>query len=213
MRLDDLKGEYDATFSLGDLCLSSLQLKKNGLRPFSGVLDWMSSSNLSDVNLLLRNRFIGFFDYENLTVLGMAYEDFICVKDNGYNLVSNHDFRLNDNTISNLSGYSKVMEKYNRRIARFLDKAQTCKKILYVRTEGDFEDVAALQQALSGIVKHDFRILHVIHDNVGGIVELNWPLEKVCAVKLPNAEIWLGNDSLWTAMFEGIQLRDSDSEE
>ncbi|EHL78862.1 DUF1796 family putative cysteine peptidase [Bacillus smithii] len=46
MSLEDIKGTYDSVFSLGDLCLTSIQLKKNNLRPFSGVLDWMASPSL-----------------------------------------------------------------------------------------------------------------------------------------------------------------------
>ncbi|MBO9596846.1 MAG: peptidase, partial [Cohnella sp.] len=183
MRLQDLKGDYDAIFSLGDLCLGSLQLQQNNLRPFSGVLDWMASPKLSNVNRLLKNRFIGFMDLPNLRIIGYA-DDNICVSDEAYHFVSNHDFKTGPNTLTHLGTYPEVRAKFDRRIKRFLEKCATCKRILFVRTEGDMEDAEVLQTVLSGLVKNDFRVLLVNHDNVGGLAEDDWPLEKVCAVRL-----------------------------
>ncbi|WHH56625.1 DUF1796 family putative cysteine peptidase [Bacillus paralicheniformis] len=57
-------------FSLGHLCLTAIQLKNNDLRPFSGPLDWVTIHSLTDLNLLLRNRFTGFMEPKNLRVIG-----------------------------------------------------------------------------------------------------------------------------------------------
>ncbi|MEK5148687.1 DUF1796 family putative cysteine peptidase [Psychrobacillus sp. FSL K6-4615] len=206
MNLSQLKGEYDAIFSLGDLCLASIQLKKHNLRPYSGVLDWMASIDLSKVNELLENRFIGFLEYDNLRVIGYA-DDFICVSDDGYNLVSNHDFDGEKNTLTYLGGYAEVMEKYERRIQRFLSEMENAKRILFVRTEGTLEDAAVLQDVLSRIVKHDFSILLINHTYVPGIVEKSWPLEKVCSIEFPNKDKWEGNHDLWEEVLSGIRLR------
>lgn len=206
MNLSQLKGEYDAIFSLGDLCLASIQLKKHNLRPYSGVLDWMASPELSMVNELLENRFIGFLEYDNLRVIGYA-DDFICVSDDGYNFVSNHDFDGEKNTLTYLGGYAEVMEKYERRIQRFLSEMENAKRILFVRTEGTLEDAAVLQDVLSKIVKHDFSILLINHTYVQGIVEKSWPLEKVCSIEFPNKDKWEGNHDLWEEVLSGIRLR------
>ncbi|MGB2872713.1 DUF1796 family putative cysteine peptidase [Psychrobacillus psychrotolerans] len=206
MNLSQLKGEYDAIFSLGDLCLASIQLKKHNLRPYSGVLDLMASIDLSKVNELLENRFIGFLEYDNLRVIGYA-DDFICVSDDGYNLVSNHDFDGEKNTLTYLGGYAEVMEKYERRIQRFLSEMENAKRILFVRTEGTLEDAAVLQDVLSRIVKHDFSILLINHTYVPGIVEKSWPLEKVCSIEFPNKDKWEGNHDLWEEVLSGIRLR------
>ncbi|MGB3101980.1 MAG: DUF1796 family putative cysteine peptidase [Psychrobacillus psychrotolerans] len=206
MNLSQLKGEYDAIFSLGDLCLASIQLKKHNLRPYSGVLDWMASIDLSKVNELLENRFIGFLEYDNLRVIGYA-DDFICVSDDGYNLVSNHDFDGEKNTLTYLGGYAEVMEKYERRIQRFLSEMENAKRILFVRTEGTLEDAAVLQDVLSRIVKHDFSILLINHTYVPGIAEKSWPLEKVCSIEFPNKDKWEGNHDLWEEVLSGIRLR------
>ncbi len=206
LNLSQLKGEYDAIFSLGDLCLASIQLKKHNLRPYSGVLDWMASPELSKLNELLENRFIGFLEYDNLRVIGYA-DDFICVSDDGYNLVSNHDFDGERNTLTYLGGYAEVMEKYERRIQRFLSEMDNAKRILFVRTEGTLEDAAVLQDVLSKIVKHDFSILLINHAYVQGIVEKSWPLEKVCSIEFPNKDKWEGNHDLWEEVLSGIRLR------
>lgn len=206
MDLSQLKGEYDAIFSLGDLCLASIQLKKHNLRPYSGVLDWMASVELSKVNELLENRFLDFLEYDNLRVIGYA-DTFICVSDDGYNLVSNHDFDGEKNTLTYLGGYAEVMEKYERRIQRFLSEMNNAKRILFVRTEGTLEDAAVLQDVLSRLVKHDFSVLLINHTYVQGIVEKSWPLEKVCSIEFPNKDKWEGNHDLWREVLSGIRLR------
>lgn len=207
MNLQELKGEYDAIFSLGDLCLTSIQLKRHNLRPFSGVFDWMASPRLSNVNRLLRNRFIGFMDYENLRIIGYAGPEMICVSDDAYQMVSNHDFSSDKNSLQHLGSYQEVREKYDRRIKRFLNTMEHAKKILFIRTEGSYEEAEKLQSVLSNLVKHDFRVLLINHKSVAGIVENNWPLEKVCALEFPNGEIWEGNNHLWQQILEGIQLK------
>ncbi|MEK4873835.1 DUF1796 family putative cysteine peptidase [Bacillus sp. FSL W8-0102] len=206
MSLEDIKGTYDSVFSLGDLCLTSIQLKKNNLRPFSGVLDWMASPSLSNVNRLLKNRFVGFMDLPNLRIIGYASDQLICVSDDVYQIVSNHDFEVGKNTLSHLGGYPEVREKFDRRIKRFLEKMETSKRILFVRTEGTFEEVLELESILSKMVKHDFRILIVNHTDVSGLTEKNWPIERVSVVELPNRDIWNANDHFWKMMFDGVQL-------
>lgn len=99
------------------------------------------------------------------------------------------------------------MEKYERRIQRFLSEMENAKRILFVRTEGTLEDAAVLQDVLSRIVKHDFSILLINHTYVPGIVEKSWPLDKVCSIEFPNIDKWEGNHDLWKEVLSGIRLR------
>jgi hypothetical protein len=207
LKLQDIKGTYDAIYSLGDLCLASIQLRQNNLRPFAGVLDWMASPQLYDVNRLLKYRFMEFMELPNLRIVGYAGDDKICVADDVYNVVSNHDFDVGKNTLTHLGGYPEVKEKFDRRIQRFLDKAASCRKMLFVRTEGDQEDAAELESVLSGLVKNDFRVLIVNHTDVGRLVEDPWPLDKVCAVQMPAENKWTGNDHLWKKLLDGVHIR------
>ncbi len=121
MRLAQLAGEYDAVFSLGQNCTPAIQLEKNRLRPFAGVLDWMMSDTLSDVNRLLENRFAGFMDLPNLSVVGTSQLNYM-VRDIAYNVISVHDFPQERNTSAELVTYPEFREKIDRRIERFLQK-------------------------------------------------------------------------------------------
>lgn len=121
MRLAQLAGEYEAVFSLGQNCTPAIQLEKNRLRPFAGVLDWMMSDTLSDVNRLLENRFAGFMDLPNLSVVGTSQLNYM-VRDIAYNVISVHDFPQERNTSSDLVTYPEFREKIDRRIERFLQK-------------------------------------------------------------------------------------------
>lgn len=206
MGLDIIKGNYDAIFSLGDLCLAAIQLRKLNLRPYAGVIDWMGSPNLSDVNRMLQNRFSNFMQPPNLQVLGYASEDFIYVKDHANNVFSNHDFRTDENTLNELRAYPQVIEKYNRRIQRFLHSIANDKRILFVRTEGTFPEALELENTLRTIVTHDFRVLLINHTDVDTLVEKAWPLEKICAVDLPDGDKWNANDHYWEYMLDGVYL-------
>lgn len=205
MKLADLKGGYDAVFSLGDLCLSSLQLEKNNLRPYAGVFDWVASPNLDDVCRLIDTRFKGFMELENLRVGGVTETGMIWVTDDANSIISSHDFEAGKNTVADLAAYPEVKAKYDRRIQRFLHKLSTSRRILFVRTEGTLEEAKLLEKTLRRAVGHDFRVLLVNHTQVRGIVELNWPLEKVCAIQLSDLDKWSGNDQQWNQILHGIR--------
>ncbi|MDN4073661.1 DUF1796 family putative cysteine peptidase [Fictibacillus terranigra] len=206
MNLEGIKGEYDAVFSLGDLCLTSIELQKNNLRPFSGVLDWSASPSLKDVTRLLKNRFAQFMDLEHLKIIGYAGDHFICVLDETYSIVSNHDFERSKNSLFELTTYKQVKEKYDRRIKRFLEAAAFCKRILFVRTEGTYEEVIELESVLSQLVTNDFNILLINHTDANGIIERHWPIERVCAVDFPDTDKWYGNEDYWKTALAGIKI-------
>jgi len=206
MGLENIKGNYDAIFSLGDLCLTAIQLRENNLRPFAGVLDWVASPSLGTVNRLLQNRFSNFLDPSNLKPIKYVSQWDLFVLDEVNNIGFNHDFKTDKNTLTHLGGYPEVKEKYDRRIQRFLEKMSTSQRILFVRTEATLNEVQELESTLSGMVKNDFRILVVNHSNVNDMIEKNWPLEKVCVVELPNHDIWNANNNYWKKIFEGVSL-------
>lgn len=210
MKLADIKGSYEAIFSLGDLCLISMQLEKNNLRPYAGPLDWMASYNLSDVNRLLANRFARFMDLANLEVEKQISDVLYLVVEKEYNFLSNHDFLTYKNTPDNLADYPAIKAKYDRRVQRFLHKCATARKILFIRTEGTQKQAAELEHVLSGLVAHDFNILLLNHTTaVQTVVENDCPLERVCSLQMPEVGKWDGNDPLWADILSGIVLEDS----
>ncbi|MFM9278805.1 DUF1796 family putative cysteine peptidase [Paenibacillus jiagnxiensis] len=208
MKLEGIKGAYDAIFSLGDLCLASIQLRQNKLRPFAGVIDWMGSYSLSDVNRLLRYRFYDFMDQSHLRILGYAGDN-LAVSEDAYHILSSHDFDIARNSLTELKTYPEVKAKLERRIQRFLDKCATCQRVLFVRTEADMEDAEELQDVLSELVTNNFQVLVVNHTGHTGIVDEGWTLEKVCAVQFPQEDKWLGNNHLWTQLLQGVHYSEN----
>ena len=212
MSLQEIKGVYDAIFSLGDLCLASIQLRKLNLRPFAGPLDWMSSPSLSSVNQLLKNRFSGFMDRANLLPTGYSTgintpEPFLVVHDQKYGIVSSHDFKADKNTLTNLATYPEVRKKLDKRSKRMLSMCENGKKILFVRTEASFADTLELESVLSNLVKNEFHILIINHTDRDNLQEVSWPIHNVTVVELPEYEKWTNNDHYWEQIFEGISIK------
>lgn len=210
MKLKELKGDYDAIFSLGDLCLASIQLERKQLRPYAGVLDWMASYNLSDVNRALANRFANFMEYRNLKTVGNASDKLYLVMDNEYNFISNHDFFTHNNFPPHLAAYPEIKAKYDRRVARFLDKMEHAANILFIRTEGTLEQATELEAVLSRLVKHSFKVLLIQHNpQIFKMVENNWPLKRVYSVQFPDQDKWKLNDRLWDRVLEGVTYKET----
>ncbi|CAI6032137.1 DUF1796 family putative cysteine peptidase [Cohnella sp. JJ-181] len=211
MRLADIKGDYDGIFSLGELCLSSIQLERCGLRPFAGPLDWMSTPSLADVNRLLTNRFAGFMDRDHLQYVQHASDKLLLVKETVYNAFSNHDFFVHRNHPDLLEDHPAVKTKYDRRAERLLEKSQTARRLLFVRCGGSLEEAAGLEAVLTDLVTHDFRILLVNHTDARTLTETNGPLQRVCTVELPGHPdvIWGGNNHFWDQMLSGIAVKES----
>ncbi|PAD35298.1 MULTISPECIES: DUF1796 family putative cysteine peptidase [Terribacillus] len=201
-----IKGGYDAVFSLGDLCLGAIQMKKNNLRPFSGPLDWMGTPLLPKVTQLFEKRFADFMLQENLRIVGKATEQMLLVSDDRNFVMSSHDFDTAHNSLTHLAMYPQVKEKLDRRVNRLLEKLITAQRILFVRTNASLEETAELERVLRTIIANDFRILVVNHGPVSGIVEKHWPINHVYSVELPNLEIWEGNNALWSQLFQDVHL-------
>ena len=166
--------------------MTSIQLGENNLRTFAGILDWVSSPSLKNVNLLLQNQFADFLNLQNLRIIKYISQWDLFVWDKVYNIRFNHDFNTDKNILSHLGGYPEVKEKYDRRIPRSLEKLTTSSRILFIRTEANFEDVAELESILSRMIVNDFRVLIINHTDVDNLVEKSWPLQKVCTNELPN---------------------------
>ncbi|KAB2335692.1 DUF1796 family putative cysteine peptidase [Bacillus mesophilum] len=206
MRFQQIKGEYDAAFSLGHLCLASMQLRKFQLRPFSGVLDWVGSPNLSNINSLISNDFKDFLNFQHLQPVKYLSSTDLYVWDSYYDIGFNHDFKTDQNSLEQLGGYDTVKEKYDRRIARFNEKLETGKRILFIRTEGNKEEIEVLQQILAQKCSGDFELLVVNHQPVQSMSEHFWNIPNVTVAEMPNDEIWDGNDAYWAELFDGVTL-------
>lgn len=211
MYLNDIKGSYDVIVSLGSACNTAMLLRQYNLRRFSGPLDWKVSGSLSDVNRLLREKFVNFMELENMTLLdgtGNGVDDGIdlqpvsshIVRDN---YISFHDFPIHPN-LDWSATYPSFKEKLNYRIDRFLERITNSQSILFVRWAGGYDQAVELQSVLNGIVKGKYNIL-ILEPVEGfqGVKEMNWGIERVCALIVPNLPY---DHSTWEYVLNGIIL-------
>jgi hypothetical protein len=213
--LKDIKGSYDEVVSLGSACNTAMLLRQHNLRRFSGPLDWSVSGSLSDVSRLLKNRFVGFMEVENMNLIdgtGHGVDDGVnlqpvnshIVKDNYYNIISFHDFPILPN-LDWTATYPSVKDKLNYRIDRFLEKITNSPSILFVRWAGNYEQAVELQSVLAGIVKGKFTILILEPlEGLQGVNEMKWGIDRVCAVTVPNLPY---DNSTWDYVLNGIALK------
>ena len=206
MKLNEIKGAYSAIFSLGENCVPALKLRQYNLRKFAGPFDWVGSPNLPSVNNLIATNFSNFLNEQNLLVPQYASEEDLLVVDLAHHISFNHDFKTDVNTLQHLSSLPQIQEKYQKRINRFLETMASAKRLLFIRTEADWMDTFVLEKVLSQLVTNDYSILVVNHTPVKEIVELDWKIKNVCAIEMPNEDIWDGNNLLWERIFQGITL-------
>ncbi|MGV6936385.1 DUF1796 family putative cysteine peptidase [Paenibacillus sp. CMM36] len=205
--LERLQGDYDAVFSLGGHCLPSIQLDKNGLRPYAGPLGWMISGNLSQISRLLDARFADFMDVDSLRVTGHDYgEHNFMVEDANYEIIAAHHFPVSQNTSEQLTSYPGFKTTLDRRIARLLDQFTLASRLLLVRLGGNREQAVELHDVLLQRITHDFRLLYVDYTGTDGVTELDWGLERLVSVELPPEDIWNGQDGMWRYMLENVRL-------
>ncbi|WP_026009783.1 DUF1796 family putative cysteine peptidase [Priestia filamentosa] len=207
--LKDIQKPYDAAFSLGHNCFPAIYLRNHNLRPFAGVLDWMISFSLSEVNKLLENRFANFLKKENLT-----FESYFAngltlkIRDNLYNIDSAHDFLAKNNTPTSWPEYDEVYAKYKRRAERFLDTLEKSDDLLFVRLGGTYEDARRLESVLASLVKGNFKVLLVINGEVEDFTELQWNLVHTCVLQYPIFDMdKLRDEAKWTKLFDGMSLK------
>jgi hypothetical protein len=212
LNLQHIKGSYDEIVSLGSACNTAMKLRQHNLRRFSGPLDWKVSGSLSDVSRLLKNRFKGFMELENMHLLdGSGYgidngghlqpvKSHI-VHDTYYNIISFHDFPVLPNQ-DWAATYPAFKSKLHYRIDRFLEKISNSPSILFVRWAGSYEQAMELNSVLSGIVKGQFKILILVPtEGFHSVKELNWNINQVCPVSVPNLPY---DDSTWNYVLNGI---------
>lgn len=221
MYVQDIKKPYDLIVSLGSSCAPAINLRRHNLRRFSMPLDWMVSYSLSDVNRLLKNKFQGFMELQNLTLLeethfflndgvpvypgsngGQPVKSYF-IKDTFYNIISVHDFPIIPNQ-NWKTDYPSYKAKLNLRIERLLNELMNSKATLFIRWSANYDQAVELQSVLSQLLKNDFHIL--ILNPVNGLQSVNetdWKINRVCVVNVPND---MNNNATWDYVLNGITL-------
>lgn len=207
MHLAEIKGVYDAVFSLGSNCYPAQRMERYGMRPYSGVLDWMRSNSVPGLCALLRNRFAHFMHPANIVVNGVEFNGHnYSVYDCIYGIQSVHDFLCAEGHEGITAKYPQFQEKLQRRIHRFLEKAEQCKRVFFFRLHATYDEATQLEQSLSSVVKHTYTLLVVNSRNADHVVDYKWPLAHTCGLEIP-AEWDAKSDELWNGVFKGISYQ------
>ncbi|WP_088548975.1 DUF1796 family putative cysteine peptidase [Paenibacillus aquistagni] len=204
MNLSELKGDYDGFYSLGSNCYPAQRLERYGLRPYSGVIDWMYSNSVAGLVKLLNHRFDSFMHPANMVIEGTMFDGHnYSVRDCFYDIESVHDFLVSEQ----VEGYQRKLPEFRqtmeRRVNRLLHKAEHCQKLLFVRLHASFVEASVLEGALTKLVKHQFRLL-VVNPGPKTLHDLNWPLPHTCGLQLP-IEWDAESDMIWNEVFRDIR--------
>jgi len=224
MNLYDIKGSYDAVFSLGSACNPALQFQRLNLKRFtSSPLDWNYSPFLYDVNRLLKNKFNGFMELKNMRIINdkgvSTYADegvFVfpdkglhkpiksyLVLDTAYKILSAHDFPIIPNQHWFLA-YPPFKKTLNYRIDRFLDKIKNSQSVLFVRWVDNYQEAVELESTLSILTKRSFKVLILNPiEGLQGINEVDWGLSRTCVVNVPNDP---NSNVTWDYVLNGVTL-------
>jgi hypothetical protein len=204
MHINEIKRCYTAIFSLGQNCYPSIHLRRLGLRPFAGFLDWNLSHTLSGVNRLIKNDFHDFLLLKNLvfTSYWMDGKE-LAFLDTLYDIESVHDFTSPPNTPTSLPSYPEIKEKYDLRIERFLENLNTSDWILFVRLGGTYSEIKELEEILEKKVSHHSHILFITETAIPVDPKLN----HTCIIQTPITTELCLDDTFWNQLFEGITVK------
>ncbi len=119
---------YDLFIPIGAFCATSYHLRRCNLQTEALPFDWLTISNITASVTLIKNKFDGFFQKENLVFLNVngTHNAYIDKKNNiGF-------FHCIDKDLPFDEGYAKARAMFDRRINRVFDKIDKAKSILFV---------------------------------------------------------------------------------
>lgn len=163
LKWEELKKEYETVIGLGYWCDVAGHLKNHNLRTFSSPFDWVLTPSLSDINQVLKARFEGYMEQENMEFINYGeialddhdqVQDLIkqtyILRDNKFNITSVHDFPLYPNHSWN-EQYPRFRKKLDSRINRFLKVCSDSPSKLFIRLEATVDEAVNLHQNLSDL--------------------------------------------------------------
>lgn len=124
---------YDFIFSIGQACSCTENLRKANLQVMSYPFDWLYGTSIKERVDLLVSDFKGWFEKNDFVF--DCYKDgsrFNVYRNTHTKLIFNHDFPKDDDFDT---GYVKVAAKYERRVARLLEKIESSRRVLSVYVE------------------------------------------------------------------------------
>jgi hypothetical protein len=152
---------------MGANCFLAGMLDALGLRMFSGPYDWVNGSTFEMRFRLFLNRFDKYFEKGDLQFQGHA-ECTDVYRNQRTGLAYIHDFKLNSDFDA---AYPEVRAKYDRRIARVLDKIKNGRRtlILYTETVGatqtlEIGRLVELVKEANAMYKSEIDLLYYKHN-------------------------------------------------
>ena len=209
MRLYELKNKYDIAISLGAPCQTAEQLRRHGLRTFSGPFDWTVLESVAHLVKAIDSRFANYFLRENLIVDGEGDHHYL-IYDTYYECMSVHDFPLVDDPDEIFDAYPAFVEKMWRRINRFYEKIEKSKRTLFVRYHATYEEAKLLQKSLAALTQNQFVLLVLNESGTAALEEEDWNLENTCALRIKQTKLlrWSGYEPHWDIIFDGVSVKD-----
>jgi hypothetical protein len=220
-----IEGEYSLALSLGVDCRVRYQLSRHRYsRAHPGKMaapkelystakegtfffDWLVSP-AGSVAEVLRNRFEGVFERENLSINKKG-----SVVDDRYRLVFQHAFpRVNDVVTEEIVATEYEQQRAKTRyLADKTLEAMQCGGLLYVIAGATPEQLAALADVITEIGGPDFHIVNVrAADERRGFIDRG---EKVSTyvidkkIDKPDGARWEGDDREWGSLLEQLPVR------
>lgn len=183
--------EYDFAVSLGFSCAGTQSLRDAGLQSASFPFDWVGSPSLLASARTVANDFVGWFDRESLVlwdvriVAGFISRVYKNVK-TGFGF--SHEF-TNAEPIE--THYAAVKEKYDRRIARFMERMRTAERVLVTYLESPVHprasdaDLVEARRILSAkFPQAEIDVLYMFEDPDCRAPEATTVAEGVTAVRM-----------------------------
>jgi len=131
-----VKKKYDFVFGLGNACSCTQTLRAAGLQFLSFPFDWVIMSGTDDLAHrveTIAGKFGGWFEKKDLERIGVyeaGKKDIY--RNNATGTIFNHEFFMGEDLSEK---FPAVREKYDRRIARFLELLAASKSILVLRMD------------------------------------------------------------------------------
>ena len=204
--------QWDAVISVGGTCQVAYQIKRAGLRAFSGPFDWLFSTEPDMVTEALDKDFDGWLLRENLHEEPSQSE---CRKifDDKYHTIHQHIFPA-DRTYE--EAYDDVKTIVDRRVRRFLSFKEGNKDILFVRTNLTPDEAKAMGEVVSRRYGPNAYLLVVNHIREHEVRMLPQVRENVFTFEIfdeneNTGQRWQGFDEHWDILFSNVALKGDDT--
>jgi len=196
---------FESIYSLGHNCQVAAQLKRNGLRRQAGPWDWFNFASAAEFCGVIRRRFEGFMQLEDLEAYGKSVNNYY-VRDRQSTCLSFHDFKNTPNQPP-LYDYAEFRERLDRRIARFNDCLSSERRVLLVRIIQHQHEAEAIYASIHETYANPhISMLFILHGPESDISELPSFAEDARVVRIPRGRTWEGDTEAWAAILSKIRL-------